>query len=464
MRRQVQPHAWTSSPPRRAWTGAPSAASNWATSRRASTPSASCARPWAPTSARSSAAGRARSPAPLPRGPARPGGGRAARRPEAAPAQPAPRREHRRLLAGALLLLAWPAGGAGPVRGPGEEQQRADPGPGPGRLHPVRLARPARPSSACAEPDLVGRHCWSLMHPADLPRSRRCSTPCRPRPTAPAGWTAACATGTAPGAGSPRNSPTSRQPQHPGPGDQRPGDAGPAAPEDPCNILVSRFLGGAALANRTFQVGLVQMSCGPDPDANLREGPGPHRRGRGPRAPRWCACPSCSRPSTSASGRTPPCSTWPSPSPAPPPRRWPRPPAGTGWCWWPPCSSGAPRASTTTPPSLFDADGSLCGLYRKMHIPDDPLYYEKFYFTPGRPGLPRLRHPGRPDRHPGLLGPVVPGRRPAHRPGRGRVICSTPPPSAGTPRRRRSSAPPSTTPGRPSSAATPSPTASTWPR
>jgi len=32
---------------------------------------------------------------------------------------------------------------------------------------------------------------------------------------------------------------------------------------------------------------------------------------------------------------------------------------------------------------VFDADGALLGLYRKMHIPDDPLYYEKFYFTPG---------------------------------------------------------------------------------
>src|SRR5260370_4877570 len=31
---------------------------------------------------------------------------------------------------------------------------------------------------------------------------------------------------------------------------------------------------------------------------------------------------------------------------------------------------------------IFDADGSLRGRYRKMHIPDDPLYYEKFYFTP----------------------------------------------------------------------------------
>jgi len=37
--------------------------------------------------------------------------------------------------------------------------------------------------------------------------------------------------------------------------------------------------------------------------------------------------------------------------------------------------------------AIIDADGSLLGLYRKMHIPDDPLYYEKFYFTPGDRGF-----------------------------------------------------------------------------
>ncbi len=36
---------------------------------------------------------------------------------------------------------------------------------------------------------------------------------------------------------------------------------------------------------------------------------------------------------------------------------------------------------------IIDKDGSLCGLYRKMHIPDDPLYYEKYYFTPGDLGF-----------------------------------------------------------------------------
>ena len=36
---------------------------------------------------------------------------------------------------------------------------------------------------------------------------------------------------------------------------------------------------------------------------------------------------------------------------------------------------------------VFDADGRQAGMYRKMHIPDDPLYYEKFYFTPGDLGF-----------------------------------------------------------------------------
>jgi N-carbamoylputrescine amidase len=35
--------------------------------------------------------------------------------------------------------------------------------------------------------------------------------------------------------------------------------------------------------------------------------------------------------------------------------------------------------------AIVDADGALMGVYRKMHIPDDPLFYEKYYFTPGEP-------------------------------------------------------------------------------
>lgn len=46
--------------------------------------------------------------------------------------------------------------------------------------------------------------------------------------------------------------------------------------------------------------------------------------------------------------------------------------------------------------AIVDADGTLLGIYRKMHIPDDPLYFEKFYFTPGDTGFKNFdTKPGR---------------------------------------------------------------------
>lgn len=41
--------------------------------------------------------------------------------------------------------------------------------------------------------------------------------------------------------------------------------------------------------------------------------------------------------------------------------------------------------------AVLDADGSYLGMYRKMHIPDDPLFYEKYYFTPGDLGFRTFR-------------------------------------------------------------------------
>ena len=125
------------------------------------------------------------------------------------------------------------------------------------------------------------------------------------------------------------------------------------------------------------------------------------------------------------------------------------------------CSRSARPACITTRPIVFDADGSLRGLYRKMHIPDDPLYYEKYYFTPGDLGYRAFDTGVRPRGHAGLLGPVVSRRRPPDR------AAGRPDPllshrhrlaSLGESRVRRS---PSTTPGEPFSAPTPSPTAST---
>ena len=51
--------------------------------------------------------------------------------------------------------------------------------------------------------------------------------------------------------------------------------------------------------------------------------------------------------------------------------------------------------------AIFDTEGELRGIYRKMHIPDDPLYYEKFYFTPGDLGFRAI------DTSAGRLGTLV---------------------------------------------------------
>jgi N-carbamoylputrescine amidase len=50
---------------------------------------------------------------------------------------------------------------------------------------------------------------------------------------------------------------------------------------------------------------------------------------------------------------------------------------------------------------VLDADGEVVGLYRKMHIPDDPLFFEKFYFTPGDLGFQAF------DVRPGRIGTLI---------------------------------------------------------
>jgi N-carbamoylputrescine amidase len=50
---------------------------------------------------------------------------------------------------------------------------------------------------------------------------------------------------------------------------------------------------------------------------------------------------------------------------------------------------------------VLDSDGTVAGLYRKMHIPDDPLFYEKFYFAPGDLGFQAF------DTAPGRIGTLI---------------------------------------------------------
>jgi N-carbamoylputrescine amidase len=82
---------------------------------------------------------------------------------------------------------------------------------------------------------------------------------------------------------------------------------------------------------------------------------------------------------------------------------------------------------------VFDADGRLAGKYRKMHIPDDPGFYEKFYFTPGDLGFDAHRHAGGSPGRAGVLGPVVSGRRAPDGAGRRGAAAVSRPRSAGIP-------------------------------
>jgi N-carbamoylputrescine amidase len=143
------------------------------------------------------------------------------------------------------------------------------------------------------------------------------------------------------------------------------------------------------LAYRTFQVGLVQMACGPDPEANLRKAL--ERVGEAADRGAQVVClPELFQTQYFCQREDPALFDLAEPIPGPASDR---------------LAEAARRHRVVLVGSLFerrapgvchntavlfDADGTLRGLYRKMHIPDDPLYYEKFYFTPGDTGFRAL--------------------------------------------------------------------------
>jgi N-carbamoylputrescine amidase len=138
--------------------------------------------------------------------------------------------------------------------------------------------------------------------------------------------------------------------------------------------------------NSTFRVGLVQMSCGPDPDANLEKA-AERVRDAARRGAQVICLPElfqaqyfCQREDISLFDLA---EAIPGP--------------GTEKL-----GAVAREEKVVVVASLFERrapglyhntaaiiekDGRVAGLYRKMHIPDDPLYYEKFYFTPGDLGF-----------------------------------------------------------------------------
>ena len=142
-------------------------------------------------------------------------------------------------------------------------------------------------------------------------------------------------------------------------------------------------------ASRTFAVGLVQMRCSIDPDDNLRRAREALREAA--RRGAQVAClPELFRTRYFCQVEDPSRFDLAEPIPGPTTEA---------------LAAVAREARMVVVGSIFerraagvyhntavvlDADGSLRGRYRKMHIPDDPLYYEKYYFTPGDLGFQAL--------------------------------------------------------------------------
>ncbi len=135
-----------------------------------------------------------------------------------------------------------------------------------------------------------------------------------------------------------------------------------------------------------FNVGLIQISCGPDPDENLRRAADFVRDAAGRGAQVVCL-PELFRTQYFCQREDAALFDLAEPVPGPTTQA---------------LAEVARKAKVAVIASVFekrargvyhntaavlDSDGTLKGLYRKMHIPDDPLYYEKFYFTPGDLGF-----------------------------------------------------------------------------
>src|SRR5947209_17146391 len=135
-----------------------------------------------------------------------------------------------------------------------------------------------------------------------------------------------------------------------------------------------------------FQVGLVQMACGPDPDRNVANAVARVREAAAAGAKVICL-PELFRTQYFCQREDAALFDLAEPIPGPTTEA---------------MSQAAREAKAVVIASVFERrapgiyhntavtlgpDGSVIGLYRKMHIPDDPLYYEKFYFTPGDLGF-----------------------------------------------------------------------------
>jgi N-carbamoylputrescine amidase len=135
-----------------------------------------------------------------------------------------------------------------------------------------------------------------------------------------------------------------------------------------------------------FRVGLIQMSCGPEPEENLRKALDRIRDAAAQGAQVVCL-PELFQTQYFCQREDPALFDLAEPIPGPTTDRLAAAAREHGLVLVASLFERRAPGLYHNTAVLFDTDGTLCGTYRKMHIPDDPLYYEKYYFTPGDLGF-----------------------------------------------------------------------------
>jgi len=135
-----------------------------------------------------------------------------------------------------------------------------------------------------------------------------------------------------------------------------------------------------------FKVGLVQMRCDADPEVNLARAAERVRQAAAAGAQVVCL-PELFRSPYFCQRQDPSVFDLAEPVPGPSTERLGRVARETGAVVVASVFERRAAGVYHNTAAVLDADGALLGIYRKMHIPDDPLYYEKYYFTPGDTGF-----------------------------------------------------------------------------
>jgi N-carbamoylputrescine amidase len=139
-------------------------------------------------------------------------------------------------------------------------------------------------------------------------------------------------------------------------------------------------------APQRFKVGLIQMSMSPDPDENVRKAVDRVREAGGQGA-RVVCLPELFRTPYFCQKEDAALFDLAEPVPGPTTDALARAAREAGVVVIAPVFERRAPGLYHNSAAVIDATGEMAGLYRKMHIPDDPLFYEKFYFTPGDLGF-----------------------------------------------------------------------------